>query len=116
MRHVLIFLIANLTGVTTATATPHPTTTKDEIKAPSKGGFTSTIINIGNTTVGIDTRGNIQIHTPTGKFVAPLDSIISGGPTDLYIDPRLLKGPGRPARRFGSAYSPWSKKGSGAYF
>ncbi|MDP6039246.1 MAG: hypothetical protein QGG64_11905, partial [Candidatus Latescibacteria bacterium] len=118
MRQMLIFLIAILTGITTAIAAHHPPVAQNAIKANSKAGF-SGAINIGNTTIGIDTRGNIRVHTPNGEFVAPLDSIAitPGGPTDLYIDPRLLTGPGTPVfgnedrlSPFGPGYGP----GSGA--
>lgn len=114
MPRIQIFLLTILIGLTPAAATTHPPAGHEEIKADSKAGFAGTIT-IGTTTVGPD--GNIRVGTLTSQLVAPLDSaaIMPDGPTDLYIDPRLLNGPGQPVFGnedrlfpFGPGYGPGS--------
>ena len=58
--------------------------------APLSGSIT-----IGNSAVEIDSDGGIKIHIPKGAV--PVDSLsLPHSPSDIYIDPRLLNGPGRP--------------------
>lgn len=55
-------------------------------------------IDIGNAVISVNTKGTVQIHTPTGKVVVNTDStkLIENGPTDIYIAPELIQGAGTP--------------------
>lgn len=66
-------------------------------------------IQIGNGTIGVDTKGKVTVNTPTGQVVIE-DSIgvTEQGPTDIHLDPDLINGPGRTALSQNNARFPYS--------
>lgn len=81
-----LFLAVLVCLSSAASASPEPARNT----APMSGS-----IAIGNSAVEIDSDGNIKIHLPKGTI--PVDSLsLPRTPSDIYIDPRLVNGPGRP--------------------
>lgn len=87
MSRIYLFFFAVLVCLpSAASASPEPARNI----APMSGS-----IAIGNSAVEIDSDGNIKIHISKG--VIPADSLaLPHTPSDIYIDPRLVNGPGQP--------------------
>lgn len=85
-RSYLFFLAVIVCLPSAASSSPEPARNT----APLSGSIT-----IGNSAVEIDSDGGIKIHIPKGA--SPVDSLsLPHSPSDIYIDPRLLNGPGQP--------------------
>ena len=70
--------------------------TPSHAKKPQKK--VSGAITIGNSAIGVTSKGEIVIQASTSpvSLLPDSSSILPDGPTDLYIDPRLLSGQGSP--------------------